>query len=381
VRIDQFVTELAERDAIGQHTLALRGALRRAGYESDIWVDAVRRPLRREVRHYLEYPHQPGERETAILYQVSWPSAMADWLERWAADGGRLFTNYHNITPTEYFTRWDPAFADDLARGRSQVAQLAAGTELAIAVSEFNERELRALGYRHTATSPPLFDLAALEKQPDRRALARIDREQAAGGARWLFVGRLSPNKCQHDVIGAFAVYRRVFDPAARLVLVGAPSSWRYLRALQQLASDLGVRGSVAFPGSVSPGELRAEYARAGVFVCCSEHEGFCVPAVEAMARGVPVVAYAAAAIPDTVGAGALLLNDKDPVTVAAAVVRQLGDGELRRGQVAAARERAAGFSLETTSRQFLEVLRRHFEGSVGKSATGDGRTVAGAQS
>jgi L-malate glycosyltransferase len=379
VRIDQFVTELAERDAIGQHALALRGALRGAGYESDIWVDAVRRPLRREVRQYLEYPHQPGDVGTAILYHLSWPSAMTDWLGRWTADGGRLFTDYHNVTPPEYFTRWEPGFADDLARGRRQLAQLASRSELAVADSEFNEGELRALGYRHTATSPPLFDLTALGDPPDKRALARIDREQAAGGARWLFVGRLAPNKCQHDVIGAFAIYKRVFDPSAHLTLIGAPLSWRYLRALHELAAELGVSENVSIPGSVSPGELRAEYARAGVFVCCSEHEGFGVPLVEAMAQGVPVVAYATAAVPGTVGTGALLLDDKDPVTVAAAVVRLLGDGELRRRQLVAGRERAAQFSLDNSSRRFVEVLRRHLQGPAGRTTTGGGRTVAGA--
>ncbi len=288
---------------------------------------------------------------------------MAGWLHQRAAAGGRLFLNYHNITPAEYFARWEPGMADGFDRARRALAGLATCTELAIADSGYNEAELRRLGYRTTTTSPPLVDLGALHAPPSRRALARIDRRRGAG-ARWLFVGRLAPNKCQHDVIGAFAAYRKAFDPAARLVLVGAPSSYRYLRALQQLVADLELGDTVVLAGGIAFDALRAEYGRASVFVCCSEHEGFCVPVVEAMELGVPVVAYAAAAIPETVGDAGVLLDDKDPLRVAVAVAGLLGDRERRAEQVAAGRARAAHFSLAASGARFVRELVARLQGS-----------------
>src|SRR6202035_4161537 len=120
--------------------------------------------------------------------------------------------------------------------------------------------------------------------------------------------------KCQHDVIGAFAVYRRLFDPEATLTLVGGSAAPRYEQALRALAGELELDGAVRCAGTVPRSHLTALYRTADVLVCLSEHEGFCVPLIEAMALGVPVVAYAAAAIPDTVGDAAVLLDDKDPL-------------------------------------------------------------------
>ena len=121
---------------------------------------------------------------------------------------------------------------------------LAPHTELAIAASEYSETELIDAGYLRTAVSPLLVDLAAYDAAPDSRTVSRLRRRSSAGGVDWLFVGRIAPNKCQHDVIAAFAVYRRLFDPQARLSLIGGASSYRYLRALHRLAQDLEVESA-----------------------------------------------------------------------------------------------------------------------------------------
>lgn len=348
MRVDQFLPNFARHDAIGNHVLALRAALRAAGIDSDIWADVIHRGVAGEARPYLQHPGDGGV-DSVDLYHASTDSPMAVWHEQRAAAGGRLFLNYHNITPAEYFARWEPAAADGFVRARRQLADLARGTELAVADSDYNEAELRRLGYRTTAVAPPLVDLAASSRRP--RPVRR------AGGARWLFVGRLAPNKCQHDVIGGFAVYRRSFDPAARLVLAGSPSSHRYLRALQDLVAGLSLDGSVTLAGGVSARALRRAYERATVFVCCSEHEGFCVPVVEAMGLGVPVVAYRAAAVPETVGDAGVLLDDKDPLTVAVAVADVLADRRRRDAHIAAGRERARQLSLPATAERLVGML------------------------
>lgn len=361
MRIDQFLPDFAPHDAIGNHVLQLRRVLRDAGYESDIWADIIHPPVARQARHYREHPPvRPGAGDLA-LYHASTYSDMAGWLAARAGAGDRLVVYYHNITPAEYFARWEPVAAEGCGRARRELASLAPSTELAMAASAYNQAELLDTGYRSTVVSPLLVDLDEYHAAPDSRAVAR---HRARGGTRWLFVGRLAPNKCQHDVIGAFAAYRRAFDPAARLVLAGAPASARYLRALERLVADLELGDSVELPGGVPFGELVAQFASADVFVCCSEHEGFCVPLIEAMELGVPVVAYAAAAIPETVGDAGVLLEDKDPLTVAVAVGSLLSDRERRESLVRAGRARAGSFSLPLTSKQFLGHLDAHLRGS-----------------
>ena len=170
-------------------------------------------------------------------------------------------------------------------------------------------------------------------------------------------MGRVAPNKCQHDIVGAFAVYRRVFDPEARLTLVGGATSPHYQQALGRLIAEFGLGDSVEILSGVSDGELLAHWATADVFVCLSEHEGFCVPLLEAMTLGVPVVAYSAGAVPETLDGAGVLLDDKDPLAVAVAVDQVCRPGPARESLVKAGKRRADDFSLENTSKTLLSGI------------------------
>jgi glycosyltransferase involved in cell wall biosynthesis len=181
--------------------------------------------------------------------------------------------------------------------------------------------------------------------------------EREGMGARWLFVGRVAPNKAQHDVVKAFAWYRRVFDAGASLTLVGGVSAGSYWSALERFVDGLGLSGVVRLAGSVSDAELEGLYRSADVFVCLSEHEGFCVPLLEAMAHGVPVVAFGAAAVPETLGDAGLVLASKRPGLVAEAVGRVMRDEGLRARLVGAGRRRLEHFSLARTRRTLLDAL------------------------
>jgi glycosyltransferase involved in cell wall biosynthesis len=267
--------------------------------------------------------------------------------------------DYHNITPPEYFDRWAPEAAEITRAGRREMRKLASFTRFAFADSAYNAAELKAEGYPDPAVAPILIDFAEYDADPDRAALTRLGRQREKGGAHWLFVGRLSANKCQHDVIAAFAVYRQLFDPAARLSIVGGRTALLYSRALERLARELDVADAVDFTDSLSFPQLLAYYRTADVFVSLSEHEGFCVPVVEAMHFGVPVVAYASTAVPDTVADAAVVLPEKDPVIVAAAVHRVLSDQALRESLVAAGHRRVEHFSFGNNSRRMLEVIEK----------------------
>ena len=310
VRVDQYVTGFAPRDAIGNHTWQVRRALRAAGYESDIYAEVAHPPLEAEARSYLEDVALPGDRRL-MLYQCSTNSALGPWLASRAGGGQHLLAQYHNITPSVFFERWHRGTASAMVEARRQLAALAPAVELAMPVSAYNQAELLALGYRRTEVCPLLVDLEAYHRPPAPKTVARLRRRLAAAASQWLYVGRFAPNKCQHDVIGAFAAYRRMFQPGSRLALVGAAGHPRYRWALERLAHQLDLGDSVEFVDGLDEAELLAYWAVADVFVSMSEHEGFGVPLLEAMELGVPVVAYAAAAVPGTLGDAGVLLDDK----------------------------------------------------------------------
>ena len=356
--VHQLLPVFAGGDAIGNHVLRLRQVLRDAGYESEIFVEEAHAAVRRQARPYRELRTRPSDR---LLYHLSTGSPMAAFL---AEQERPVLVYYHNITPASFFARWEPVAAANVGRAREELRKLASVTRLAMANSEYSARELRDEGYAETAVVPVLVDFADYGAEPDPATTARLARAAERGGSRWLFVGRLAPNKCQHDVIGAFAAYRALFDPAARLCLVGGQTSAHYRRALVQLADELGVGGAVELTDVVTFPELLAQYRAADVFVSLSEHEGFCVPLLEAMHFGVPVVARGTTAVPETVGDAGLVLPEggagKDPVVVATAVRRVLTDTGLRARLVAAGRERVARYSLAETTRRFLDVLAAH---------------------
>jgi glycosyltransferase involved in cell wall biosynthesis len=361
--VHQFLPTFAAGDAIGNHVLRVRDVLRAAGYESEIFADDIHLGVRRQARPYREFK-APGGGSTLMLYHLSTGSPMAAFLAE-QADGGKaqLAVYYHNITPAEFFDPWELGAAESMRTARGQLRKLAGPTRFAMANSTYSEAELREEGYADTCVVPVLMDFSDFDAAADPATLARLRRAAAPGGAHWLFVGRLAPNKCQHDVIGAFAAYRRLFDPAARLTLVGGKTSELYRQALGELVSEFGLGAAVEVADVVTFPVLLAHYRSASVFVCLSQHEGFCVPVLEAMHCGVPVVALAASALPETVGEAGLLLDDHDPVLVATAVHRVITDASLRQDLVSAGRERVEHFSPTNTARRLLDVVEARMAG------------------
>ncbi len=353
MRVDQVIPSLASRDAIGVHSVNLTRALRAAGIESDIFygtctpdVAEVGRPVGMLGRR---------RRERFLLYQASIGSPVFDVL---MAHDTPILVNYHNITPAGLLAPWEPTIAYEASYGRAQLERLASRSVLAVADSHFNELELQSLGYQKTAVVPLLIDMTRAGPSPDLATARRLAADKARGGVDLLFVGKVSPHKAQHDLVKMLSVYRRVYDARARLRLVGSPLGERYGPALTGFVHDLGLDGAVELTGSVGPSVLEAYYRAADVFVCASEHEGFCVPVVEAMGHGVPVVAYGASALPETVGDAGLVLGTKEPLRFAAAVRRVVTDDELRSRLFEAGLRRVRTFAAETSTARFVELLR-----------------------
>ena len=209
----------------------------------------------------------------------------------------------------------------------------------------------------------PTWRRASLAASPQR--LRELEAAKASGGSDWLFVGQMLPHKAHHDVVKAFAVFLELFDPDARLHLVGRPSCGAYALAVRRLCEELGIAGSVDLAGSVRPDELNAFYLAADVFVSCSDHEGFGAPLLEAMHHGVPVVAYSSGAVPETVGRAGITLPSKEPLLVAVAARHVLADEALREVLVDRGRRRAQAFTLDGARRAFRAAV----EGLFGEGA------------
>jgi glycosyltransferase involved in cell wall biosynthesis len=352
-RIDQVVPALASRDAIGGHVMQLRDLLRSQGYRSDIYYGNASAD-RLGDGHPVSRLGDRSSNGRVLLYQLSIGSGVADvFRER----GERKFVNYHNITPADLLDAWVPSVGEEVRRGRAQLRDLAPVTEFAIADSSYNEAELQAAGYRSTTTVPLLVDLEGFAGAPDRALAARLADEKSGGGADLLFVGKVSPHKGQHDLVKALAAYRRLYDPRARLRLVGGPISDAYQSAVEKFAHELGLDRAVDFAGSVSHEELIAYYGAADAFVCLSNHEGFCVPLLEAMYHRLPIVAYTNTAVPETVEGAGLVLPNKEAVRVAAAVDRVVRDTALRATLAEAAAERVAAFALPRVRDGFASAI------------------------
>lgn len=349
MRIHQLVPTL-EPGAVGGHIIELQRLTADLGVAGEVFAEHLRMGpgVGRDFRDYgRSVPARPGD---VLLYHMAIGSSVADFA---ATRPEPLVVDHHNLTPVSYFAAWEPAVVHGIAWGRHQLAALAPRAALGIADSSYNEVELRDLGYTPTAVAPILLDTSVFDGVADEAALDRLRVDEPV----WLFVSRVAPNKCQHDLVKGFAAHQRAYGGGGRLRIVGASSSDRYVRAIHDLVEALGLVGRVELVGGVSEAEKVAHFRAADVYVSASEHEGFSVTLVEAMHHGVPVVAYASTAVPETLGAGGLCLPSKSPPVLAAAVQRVLTDRGLADALVAAGTERLAAFDLAVTRARMVDAL------------------------
>ncbi len=354
--VHHFVPVLHRGDAVGRHTLRLRDATRRRGIESNIFVDVVQDETADETLPAIAYA-EAAQRGDVVVYQFATASLMAPWL---ASRSEMLVVNYHNITPPELMAPWDHHLALGQDRAREDLAVLAPRTALAIADSAYNETHLAEAGFVATAVVPPsaaLSDEVAVAAASSPEAIpAQLDGRR---GGVWLAVGRVAPNKALEHSIAALAAARQHADPGATLRIVGKPATDTYEQALRRYVADLGLEHAVSFSGYASDAAVAAAYRSADVLVVTSEHEGFCVPVVEAMAAGLPVVAFDQGAVPEVLGGAGVLVTSRDPVALADAIGAVLAD-PMRQAELAeAGRRRLAELDLPNAADRFVDLLCR----------------------
>ncbi len=348
--LHQFIIGASPGDAITDQALLLQRWLREDGFSSKIYAESIHPSLSEIIKPYDRYrPSQTGE---LVILHHSIGSDLVDFLLNMDL---HLIVIYHNVTPPSFVQAIDPVLAVHLQKGREQLAVLKERTVLALGDSAFNEAELRQAGFSQTGILPIVLDPADYDLEPNPALL----REYQEENVKLLFVGRLIANKRQEDLIKLLYFCRRV-DPKARLFLVGSPWMPAYAEWLRELVEELNLGGAVIFAGHVSQRDLVTYYRLADVYVSMSEHEGFGKPLVESMYLGVPVVAYAGAAVPETLGGAGVLVRHKDFEALAELIDIVAKHPILRQRIIARQRERAQAF-LPMQVRQAWEVLLQNF--------------------
>ena len=349
--IHQLVAGYANGDAISNEVRVIRELFRSWGYESNVYSEHKRilPELRGEAKD-LATSRGDFRAEDAVLLHLSIGSDVNDLFPELP---GRKAILYHNITPPEYFRGVQEQTAHLLARGREQAKALAGTAEVVMADSRFNAEEIAEMGHADPQVLPLVLDFSMLRAKPDRRIL----RQYRDGMVNVLFVGRCAPNKKIEDLLNAFYYFQRYVQPASRLIHVGSHAGMeQYHALLLTRARELQLK-NVDMVGSVRQDELNAYYEVSRAFLCLSDHEGFCNPLLEAMAHDVPVLAYAAGAVPETLDGAGALFHEKRFDMIAETLGRVTEDEALRGAVLRGQRERLARYERQDLGAELRRLL------------------------
>ena len=355
MKVIQLLPTLSFGDAIGNDTIALSGAIKDMGYDTAIYAENIDKRLPNGIAKKID-KLKDLKSDDVLIYHKSTGTDLTFKIEQFKC---RRIMVYHNVTPPEFFRPYSIAATKLTEYGYKGVKYLRDKIDYVLAVSEYNKSELLKMGYTCPIdVRPILIKFDDYRQTPDEAVM----KKYSDGRTNLVFVGRIAPNKKQENLIRALYCYKKR-DPEARLILVGSYKGMEnYYERLQKYAAALGLSDSVVFTGHIKFPEILAYYRTATAFVCMSEHEGFCVPLAEAMFFDVPIIAYDAAAISDTLGGCGVLLDDNSPDYAAAVIDRVVHDKALREYIIKGQQKRLKDFSYEHIHDIFERHLRQFIE-------------------
>lgn len=344
-KIHQILPGFSTGDAISNQAQIIRRIILSLGYESLIYAVHVIGQAASRLSFVKHIDDFIGVDDCSIVYHHS---THFSELDRVLDNNLRKLMIYHNVTPPEFFREWSFVRTREMCDGLRQIDECRDRFDRVVADSYFNARELQAKGYRNVQPVYLGVDPIRWSSNPCRKTLSRY----RDGYLNFLFVGRVAPNKCQHDLIKLFAaIHRR--KPLSRLLLVGGYDEYDpYYWQLTDLAASLGVQEKVVFASHVTEAELHSFYLAADAFVCMSEHEGFCVPLIEAQQFEIPCYAFAATAVLETAVQGSMLFDHKNHEELAPRILE-----DLERPRKPSNGEALRKFSLETMVESWIAVL------------------------
>ena len=351
VRIFQLVPSLRRGDGVGNDVLAIHNFLKNTKkIKTRIFYESCGGTFSKDdARSINELPVLRDSDIIILHIAIYWT-----FNEKIKDLRGRKIFVYHNITPAEFFAPYNKISADACQMGIDQVKSMKDIPDYCLADSEFNKNDLISYGYKCPIdVLPIIIPFEDYDKNPNEDTLKRLDD----GMTNILFVGRICPNKKQEDIIRAFSYYKKFYNPSSRLILLGGyDDNDLYYKSLVKYIDELKVE-NVEFTRHVSFDCVIATLKSADVFVCLSEHEGFCIPLLEAMHFEIPIVAYNSTAVTLTMGKGGVLLTDKDPLTVAGAIDCVVNNEELREEIKENQREHLKDYSYDAISAKLWKYL------------------------
>lgn len=358
MKVIQLLPTVSMGDAVSNDSIALRDILLKSNYETGIYAENIDSRLPKGlVKNYKNLPTL--KKEDVIIYHLSTGTDLNELIKTFKC---RKIMIYHNITPPEFFCEYNHASYELCKKGLEQAQNLKDTFDYVLAVSEFNKQDLIRMGYKcKIDILPILIKFDDYAKKPSKLILKKCDD----GYTNIIFVGRIAPNKKQEDVIRSFYYYNKYYNEKSRLILVGSYGGMeKYYVRLKNYCEELGVK-NVVFTGHIKFDEILAYYHVADMFLCMSEHEGFCVPLVESMYFDVPVIAYDSCAIGGTLAGSGVLLKEKNSLEVAAVMNYILTHEELKKQIVANEKERLNDFAHSVIETEFLAYLKSFIEKEI----------------
>ena len=350
MKIYQLLPTISFGDAVSNDALALQKVIMKMGYKTEIFAESVDIRLPKGTAKSVKKISKINS-EDIIIYHLSTGSKLNYELDKFDC---KKIIIYHNVTPPVFFEGYSDKAAKQCEEGLRGVRHIADKADYCLAVSEYNKKDLIEMGYNcKIDVLPILIPFSDYDKKPSQNIISQY----SDGYTNILFTGRIAPNKKQEDVVRAFHFYKKHYNSKSRLIFVGSSNGMeRYYKKLRSYVNALGTE-DVIFPGHIKFNEILAFYKVADVFLCQSEHEGFCVPLVEAMYFDVPIIAYNSSAIGDTLGGSGVILDKKDPIETAGVIDRLVKDSKLRETVVANQRERLNSFAHSVIEEQFEQYL------------------------
>jgi glycosyltransferase involved in cell wall biosynthesis len=350
MNVHQFLTSYSYGDAIGNEALEIRDFLRANRIESEIFTLHFHPRYAGQVRNYLDYDRFSGP-ENLVIFHFSIGSPV---IKKFLRLPDKKIIIYHNITPYEFFLDYHRVLAKECYKGRLELKSLADKVDLALGDSEYNRGELVAAGFKCTGVLPLVMDFAKFDPPP----LPVLQELFADGKHNLLYVGRVIPNKKVEDVIKTFYLYQKYFHADSRLFIVGEYRGFeRYFTALQDLVRELRVK-NVHFSGHIPLAEVVSYFKLSHLYLHLSEHEGFCAPIPESFHCRIPVVAYDAGAVAETMNHGGMLVREKDLLGIAALCHEIITRPELKAALLAGQDKAVEKYRRQRSGETLLAFLR-----------------------
>jgi len=355
MKIDQLLPVMHYGDAVGNDALAIRDIIRSMGYTSDIYVidheGSIDSRLSNQKILYVDDFSCNSDDIVIMHFAVS--SALTYIIEKLDC---RKIMIYHNITPSSFFSKYDSNVYNATKNGLDEVIYLKDKFDYCLADSEFNKKDLISYGYKcDIDVLPVIIPFSDYETKPSEEVLSKYSDDCI----NLLYVGRIAPNKKIENVIVTYYYYQKHYNKNSRLFLAGSAGGMeRYKDRLEKYMTELGV-DNVIFTGHIKFDELIAYYKLADVYVCMSEHEGFCVPLVESMYFDLPIVAASHAAVPGTLGGSGILLDKITPPEAAGVVDILVSNQELRNTVIKTQQDRLNDFSYSSVKAKLESYLNK----------------------